>query len=314
MASKSHFAGLLAAFSLLTLLAGCRKAPEPDARTDVERPATVYTVNYPLAYFAERMAPEGVEVHLPAPPGVDPAYWRPSVELIGRYQQAGVILLNGAGYARWAESASLPKSRSVVTSAGCRDTFLPSGERLRHQHGPEGEHAHADSAFTTWLDPTLARCQARKVRDALVSLSPPDEGAIDERAEALERELRALGHELSAATRDWGSRPLLASHPVYQYLADAYQLDVHSLHFEPGEPLGQDELRALDALRAEHPATLMLWEAAPRASTEAALRERGIRVVVYEPCAQAPPQGDFMSVMRANAARLACATGATPCE
>ena len=34
--------------------------------------ALVYTVNYPLAYFAERLAPEGTEVVFPAPPDVDP--------------------------------------------------------------------------------------------------------------------------------------------------------------------------------------------------------------------------------------------------
>ena len=58
----------------------------------------------------------------------------------------------------------------------------------------------------------------------------------------------------------------------------------------------------------------MLWEAAPLDSTEAALGARGITAVVFDPCAQAPKEGDFLSVMRANAKRLSCAAGAERCE
>ena len=35
----------------------------------------VYTVNYPLQYFAERIAGDLVEVVLPVPADIDPAFW-----------------------------------------------------------------------------------------------------------------------------------------------------------------------------------------------------------------------------------------------
>ncbi|NJN46252.1 MAG: hypothetical protein HC808_06995 [Candidatus Competibacteraceae bacterium] len=40
----------------------------------VAEPLSVYTVNYPLAYFAERIAGEQAEVVFPAPAGRDPAF------------------------------------------------------------------------------------------------------------------------------------------------------------------------------------------------------------------------------------------------
>ena len=58
----------------------------------------------------------------------------------------------------------------------------------------------------------------------------------------------------------------------------------------------------------------MLWEAPPLAATESELAKREIAVVVFDPCGQRPADGDFLSVMRANASRLACATGASGCE
>ncbi|MBW1762932.1 MAG: zinc ABC transporter substrate-binding protein [Deltaproteobacteria bacterium] len=126
---------------LLALVAfGCSKndAQEAAAPKD-ERAPSVYTVNYPLAYFAERLAPEGVEIVFPAPPDVDPAFWKPAPDAIGRYQRADLILLNGAGYARWTRYATLPKSRVAVTTDGCRDELLQASETVTHQHGLGGD-------------------------------------------------------------------------------------------------------------------------------------------------------------------------------
>ena len=323
MASEPDPAGLVKPLGGLTrgaaiaglalgLALGCSKklatpAPQP-ARAD-----TVYAVNYPLAYFAERLAPEGMEVVFPAPPEVDPAYWKPAPEVIGRYQKAGLILLNGAGYARWTRYATLPKSRTVVTARGCRDVFLESGNSVEHQHGPEGEHAHEGTAFTTWLDMRLARCQASRIRDALLDRAPADAGSINSRFAELERDLLALDTRLRKAAQAWNAQPVLASHPVYQYLADAYALRIESLHFEPGQQLGPEELEALDALLSEHPAKLMLWEGPPQPQTLEQLSRRGIAAVVFEPAAQPPEGGDFLAAMHANAERLACATGAESC-
>ena len=76
----------------------------------------VYTVNYPLAYFAERIGGGGVTVEFPAPEEIDPAFWKPAPEIIAAYQTADVILLNGAGFARWIGQASardgVPGARS----------------------------------------------------------------------------------------------------------------------------------------------------------------------------------------------------------
>ena len=65
-----------------------------------EEKLSIYTVNYPLQYFAQRIAGEQAEVTLPLPPAIDPAFWQPDVASIAGFQQADIILLNGAGYAK----------------------------------------------------------------------------------------------------------------------------------------------------------------------------------------------------------------------
>ena len=196
--------------ALLGLLAiGCSTNKAPGAPAEAEqRPASVYTVNYPLTYFAQRLAPEHVEVVFPAPTGVDPAFWKPTPDEIGQYQRASLILLNGAGYARWTRYATLPKSRVVVTAAGCRDAFLQTGEAVAHQHGPAGEHAHEGTAFTTWLDMRLARCQAGHVGDALDALHTKRE-ALDHDLTELDTRLRGRSRFVAAKARN--QRPVTRS-------------------------------------------------------------------------------------------------------
>jgi zinc transport system substrate-binding protein len=261
-------------------------------------------VNYPLHYFAERIGGERVHAVFPAPPGRDPAHWSPDAETVAAYQRADLLLLNGFGYARWLERASLRRGRLVDTSAGFAERAIPLEGSLTHTHGPGGAHSHRGVAVTTWLDPKLAILQAAAIRDALSAARPAREAEFSERFETLEADLRALDQSLAAAATAIGDAPLLFSHPVYQYLERRYDLNSRSLEWEPNEPPSRAMWRELEALLVEHPATWLLWEAEPLADTEHRLEVLGIRSIVYEPTGNAPEHGDFLGIMRNNASQL----------
>ena len=93
-------------------------------------PLNVYVVNYPLKYFAERIGANHVKVEFPAPPDVDPAYWNPELADISAFQKADLILLNGAGYAKWVAKVSLPRSKMLNTSKKFKDRYITSEEQL----------------------------------------------------------------------------------------------------------------------------------------------------------------------------------------
>ncbi len=265
-------------------------------------PLTVYTVNYPLQYSAERIGGDRVDVRLPAPADVDPAYWSPGAETVAAYQGADLILLNGAGYAQWVQRASLPRARRVDTSAAFRDRFIPLEHALTHGHGPEGAHSHEGVAFSTWLDPTLAAEHARAVAEAFAKARPEHAEAFRRGYEALAAELRDLDARLAAAAQSLAGAPLLFSHPVYQYFIRRYALNARSLHWEPGAAPSQSLWRELTELLAAHPARWMIWEGEPAPETVAKLRALGVNSLVYEPCGNRPQNGDFLTVMHRNAA------------
>jgi len=270
----------------------------------VARPLNLYTVNYPLQYFAERIADERASVVFPTPRDVDPAFWRPSAETIIDFQNADLILLNGAGYARWIVLASLPRSRLIDTSAGFRNEFIHAEASAAHRHGPSGEHDHGGAAFTTWLDFGLAIRQAQAVVEALARLTPEAGATFDANFALLERELIDLDRSIGDAISRDPDRVWLASHPVYQYLARRHELELAALNWEPDTYPHESEWRALEALLVRRPSRWMLWESEPLPATKQRLAALGVNIVVFDPCANVAPSRDFLQVMRDNVSSL----------
>ncbi|MBW2426638.1 MAG: zinc ABC transporter substrate-binding protein [Deltaproteobacteria bacterium] len=296
-------------FGMLGLLGSLLSVSLPARAVASGAELVVYTVSYPLAYFAERIGGDAVAVRFPAPAEIDPAFWKPGAEIISDYQAADLILLNGAGYASWTRHASLPRRNLLDTSRSFRDAYLDLEAAPVHQHGPAGEHTHGEVAFTTWLDPRQAIVQARAIEDALARRIPAATEALASRTDALVADLEALDRELEAAFAAYEGEPLLASHPVYAYLARRYQLDLRSFTWEPDRDPGEKGWRELDRALAERPARWMLWEAQPIESTRSTLEARGVKSIVFEVAANRPSSGDFLSVMRANLAALGGAAG-----
>ena len=267
----------------------------------------VFTVNYPLAYFANRIGGELIAVHFPKING-DPAFWEPEAKDVHAFQGADLILLNGATYAKWATKASLPKSKIVNTSAGFQNRFIGVKQDLAHKHGKDGNHNHTGTAFMTWLDLKQAEQQAVTIRDALMKQLPGSEQAIKNNFVALQKDLQALDTELRGIAVKFGEAPLVGSHPVYQYLARGYDLKIRSVHWEPDEMPDEDGWAELAAIRKEHPAKIMLWEAEPDRAIARKLLEQSVSSVVFDPCGNRPDEGDWLSVIQANISRLGRAT------
>jgi len=282
---------------------GGSRHEEAKAKRVARRP-TVYTVNYPLSYFAQRIGGAGLEVVFPAPPELDPAFWVPTPEEILAYQKADLILLNGADYAKWAKLATLPKEKLVNTSVAFRDSFIVIPNAITHSHGPSGKHSHAGTVFTTWIDFTLADAQAQAVYEAFLARGLADSLTLRRNFEALREDIRALDDSLLALTRGQRKLPLLASHPIYQYFARRYAPNLVSVTWEPGEAPSEAQWEHLSSLLKERGVAWMIWEGEPLAATRKRLSQMGIHSVVFDPCANRPTTGDFLSVMRQNLRNL----------
>ena len=64
---------------------------------------------------------------------------------------------------------------------------------------------------------------------------------------------------------------------------------------------------AFDALRAQHPGTLMLWEDEPLPEVRAELQKRAVLPLVFLTCGNRPAAGDYMQAMNRNIETLRAA-------
>ena len=267
-------------------------------------PLNVYVVNYPLKYFAERIGGDHVKVEFPVPEDVDPAYWNPNLADISAFQKADLIVLNGAGYAKWVNKVSLPRSKIVDTSKKFKDRYIFTKDVVTHSHGAEEKHAHEALAFTTWLDFTLAARQAEAIAAAMGRKRPDLRDTFQSNFEALAKDLTALDQEIQLIVSKKPSTPLIVSHPVYDYFARRYGLNIVSVHWEPDEFPDDHEWMDLQKILKEHPANWMIWEGQPVQTSVNELKGLEVDSLVFDPCGSVPDQGDFMTVMRGNIENL----------
>ncbi len=260
----------------------------------------IYTVNYPLAYFAERIAGDQADVVFPVPPDEDPAYWMPDAKTIARFQNADLILLNGAKYAKWTAKVSLPGSKMVDTSKSFKDHYIYTKAEVTHSHGPEGKHAHENLAFTTWLDLSFAVEQARAVAMAIERKKSSYRDAFRKNFASLEQDLLALDKKLAAIVLKQSGLPLVVSHPVYDYLGQRYHLNIKSVHWEPHEVPDHGQITQLKSILKDHPAAWMIWEGEPEDKSVAALDALGMGSIVFFPCSNRPDNADFLTIMHQN--------------
>lgn len=263
----------------------------------------VFASNYPLSYFAQRISGNSEIVNFPEIDG-DPAFWEPEASDIITMQQSDIILLNGATYEKWQMGVSLPKRKIVDTSKAFHEQLILMEEAVDHAHGPTGDHSHCGTAFTTWIDLNQAAFQAKAIKDVLAKKNVSSEKVLNKNFDSLINDLRDLDTKINEITQGHSDIPLVASHPVYQYFARRYGLNIKSVMWEPDVMPDEKMWTDLVEILKFHPAKWMIWEGEPLPESVAKLKEMGIESIVFDPCGNRPDEGNFLSVMKNNVANL----------
>jgi zinc transport system substrate-binding protein len=281
------------------VLSGCRGGGGDDE-------PTVVAAFYPLAWAAEEIAGDDVEVVNLTPPGAEPHDIELTARDIERIDDGELVFYLGQGFMPALEDA-------VEGHAGAVD--LLEGQSLRegtdeHGHGGEGETGEAleggeeelERDPHVWLDPTRLATIARTIA---AELGEPG-------AEAdLVAELEQLDEEYRAGLANCMRREIVTSHAAFGYLADAYGL--RQIALSGVSPEAEPSPRALEELVdevKEEGATTVLFETlvSPRLA-ETVAREAGADTAVLDPLEglgeEALEAGaDYFSVMRTNLATL----------
>ena len=81
-------------------------------------------------------------------------------------------------------------------------------------------------------------------------------------------------------------------------------MNLKTVHWEPDEIPLISQWNELKQILKEHRAAYMLWVGKPVPESIDRLKAEGMASITFDPCANRPEQGDFMSTMKANVESL----------
>jgi zinc transport system substrate-binding protein len=277
---------VLTLLSLLVLLGGCG-SDEAGSRRQV------VAAFYPIAYAAERVAPDA-EVDNLTPAGAEPHDLELSPRDVEHVRDADTVLYFGEGFMPALEQAVAGDEQAVD---------LLAGQEL--QPGVEGDETVPDPHV--WLDPNRYADIVRKIADALGKPGSSDE---------LIAQLRRLDEDFRTGLAHCARREIVTSHAAFGYLARAYGLE--QIPLTGIAPEAEPSAQAIEALVEEvkrRGATTVFFETlvSPKLAQTVA-REAGARTAVLDPIEglskdEIADGADYFSVMRANLAALRKALG-----
>lgn len=270
---------------VLVVLAGLTACGGSSEGADGSDRLDVVAAFYPLAWGAERVAGDAIELRNLTPPGTEPHDVELTARDVERIRSADVVLYLGGGFQ--------PAVEDAVKDA--------SGTAIDLLADPVGRDPHL------WLDPVRFAEVVRRIAEAL--------GRPEAAAEPV-AELRALDREFARGLGPCRRREIVTAHEAFGYLARRYRLkQVAITGLSPEAEPTPRRLELVIARVEQTEATTVFFETlvSPRLAATVA-REAGARTAVLNPLEglteeQLDRGEDYVSVMRQNLAALREALG-----
>lgn len=272
----------------------------------------------PAAYFVERVGGPNVEVSVLVGPGQDPHTFEPTPKLMSKLANARVLFEMGFPF----EETLVKKVGSTFKNVEVVD--LQKGIKLRtmteeeteaeeaeheygrehgHGHGaaeePEHHHEAGDLDQHSWLDPQLAKIQARTIADTLIRIDPSRRDQYEKNLKAFQTDLNAVHEQLTKALAPLKGKSFFVFHPAYGYFGDAYGLKQIPVQIGGKEPTAKQLARLIDLAKEDAVRVIFVQPQFSKKSAEALAKTIGGAVVPLDDLAP-----DYLKNLQEMAVKL----------
>jgi zinc transport system substrate-binding protein len=268
----------------------------------------------PIAYFVERVGGPNVEVSVLVGPGQDPHTFEPTPRLMAKLANARLLYKMGFPF----EETIIKKIGSTFKNVEIVD--LQQGIKVRtlteeeaeaeeaeHEHGHghshgEAEHdAHEAGEIDqhTWLDPQLAKIQAKTIADTLIRVDPVHKDQYEKNLKDFQADLDAIHEELTKALAPVKGKSFFVFHPAYGYFGNAYGLKQIPVQIGGKEPTARQLARLVELAKEDEVKVIFATPQFSKKSAEALAGAIGGAVVQLDDLAP-----DYLKNLREMAAKL----------
>lgn len=267
---------------------------------------------YPLAYLAEQVGGDHVDVSLLTKPGTEPHDLELTPKEVASLSDADLVLYE-SGFQPAVDEAVDSEAQDTafdVAPAAHLDLVVTEDG---HEHVDHGDAAGTpDPHF--WLDPTRFADVGSAVASELGRVDPDHAADYTSGAKRFARTMSRLDQEYRSGLASCSSTDLVTSHEAFGYLAAAYGLTQRGISgLSPDTEPSAAQLAAITDFVDEHGVTTIYAEtlASPR-TAETVARETGASLAVLDPIegvTDASKGSDYLQVMRSNLATLETGQG-----
>ncbi len=168
----------------------------------------------PVYSFTVNVAGNAAAVDYLLPSGAGPHEYSLSPGDAKKIEDAGVIVINGAGLEPWLAKSVVPLSEARRDGTSTGSLIIDSSRGIEL----------IDNDPHTWLSPLNAVSQVKNIMDGLVAADPGNAAVYRKNAVSYIARLTELDREIRASASKWGSREFVSYHPAFAYFAREYGL------------------------------------------------------------------------------------------
>jgi zinc transport system substrate-binding protein len=265
------------------VVSGCGESSHATGKT------RVVAAFYPLAFAAQKIGGDNVEVVNLTPAGAEPHDLEVTPSTVRELRGADLVLLLGHGFQPQLEKA-----------AGASNAVLLLLDTPGLQRYPNGD-PHV------WLDPVRFSLIVKRIGSALHAPGP---------AQRLVAQLHVLDREYRRGLAHCVRREIVTSHEAFAYLGERYglhQVAITGLTPE-AEPSPRDLQDVISIVRKTHATTIFFETLVSPRIAETVARETGAKTAVLNPIEGLKPDEakageNYFTVMRSNLVHLQAALG-----
>ncbi len=284
---------------------------------------------YPMAYLAQQIGGDHVEVSNLTKPGTEPHDLELSPKQTGQLSEMDLIVyLKGlqpavdeaveqSGVENLAEASSFTTLEDHGTDVHGEEGHGGHGD---HEHGEEGHDEHEGHDHDTagdphiWLDPVRYAEVAEGVGKQLQKADPDHEDDYRKNTEDLVSRLKTLDGDFEDGLRDRKSDTFITTHAAFGYLAERYglrQAAVAGINPE-SEPSGARMKELHKIAKKEDVDTVFFENNASDKTARTLADDLRLKTSVLSPLESLkdPKKQDYFSVMHQNLTALETALGA----
>ncbi|MCL5125235.1 MAG: zinc ABC transporter substrate-binding protein [Deltaproteobacteria bacterium] len=260
------------------------------ARSEVNPPekANVFASIEPVAYFVKRVAGPLADINVLVGPGQEPHTFEPTPKLIAKLSDAQVLFKIGFPF----EETLVKKAGSTFGKLQVVD--LQQGIKLRritaeeeeHDHEASAEHGHSHESGAidphTWLNPRLAKMQAKTIADTLTRIDPAHRVIYEENLKKFQADLDGIDDQLRNSLAPVKGKSFFVFHPAFGYFGDEYGLKQVAVEIEGKEPSARQLARLIDRAKAQNVRVIFAEPQFPKRTAQKLAESIGGAVILID--------------------------------